>query len=104
GAVAWAWIIVHPLVLAPLLARTCRALEMPVRHYFRAISPAAGCCALMLAAVVLARVATPAGWPLGARFAVEVAAGAAAYAGAILLFHRDRLLALRSLLRDAPAG
>ena len=101
---AWAWIIVHPLVLAPLLARTCRALAMPVGDYFRALAPAAGGCAAMLAVVILARLTTPAGWPLGARFAIEVASGAATYAGAILLFHRDRLLALRSLLRDAPAA
>ena len=104
GAVAWAWILVHPLVLAPLLARTCSSLGMPVRDYFRALAPAAGGCAAMLAAVVLARLTTPAAWPLGARFAIEVTAGAATYALAILLFHRDRLLALRALLRDAPAA
>lgn len=99
-AVAWAWIIVHPLVLAPLVARTCRRLSMPLRDYLRALSPALGGSAVMLAAVAAARMASPDTWPVGARFAAQVLAGAAAYAGAVLLLHRDRLLAFRTLLRE----
>lgn len=99
-AVAWAWILVHPLVLAPLLARACRRLSMPPRDYLRALAPALGGCAVMLAAVVAARVAAPDGWPVGARLGAQVLAGAAAYAGAVLLLHRDRLLAFRRMLRE----
>ncbi|HEX8694379.1 MAG TPA: lipopolysaccharide biosynthesis protein [Longimicrobium sp.] len=99
--VAAAWMLAHPLVLAPLFARVFRRLELSPAAYLRALGPAASGCALLGACVWAAARLAPAAWPLWALFAAQVAAGAAGYALAVLALHRDRLRAFRGALREA---
>jgi O-antigen/teichoic acid export membrane protein len=101
--VAAAWIVVHPLILVSLYRRTFRVTGLTLRAYLRALAPAASGTLLLVAAVLGVRLLLPAdvagtGGPV-LRLALQMAAGAAAYGLALLLFHRDRLRAFRSLLR-----
>jgi teichuronic acid exporter len=76
-------------------------------NLFLAVLPAYAACAVMAGAVLLiaAQTAGMAPWP---RLGLKISAGAAAYVGYLLVFHRDwSLTALRTLMpggRSAPAG
>ena len=104
AGVAAAWMVAHPLVLAPMFARVFRRLEMPASDYLRALWPSLSGCLLMTAAVWTAARALPPDAPRAALLAVQAAAGAAAYAASVLAFHRHRLLAFRATLREAREG
>ena len=98
--IAIAWTVAHPAtVYLPLNARLLRRLELPVRKYLRALWPAVSGCVTMAAAVVLARTLVPTVTVTGVRLALEVTAGALAYSGCLLLFHKDRVKAFIALWR-----
>lgn len=102
--VALAWIAVHPMVLAPVYARVFRRLELRPSAYLLALWPAASGCAAMAACVWTAAGLVPPGWPPAVLFGAQVLAGAAGYVAVLLTLHHDRVLALRRLLRGAPAA
>jgi O-antigen/teichoic acid export membrane protein len=98
--IAIAWTIVHPLaVYLPLSARVFKRLELGIGAYLKALWPALSGCALMGAAVALARSAAPVTTPQALRLSLEVAAGAAAYSAGLMLFHRSRVTAFIALWR-----
>lgn len=97
--VAWAWIVIHPIILLPLYVRVCRRLEMRFASYLLALWPALSGCAAMAVAETAAEISIPHGWGQAASFAAQVAAGAAGYALVVLTLHRDRVRRLRELLR-----
>jgi PST family polysaccharide transporter len=96
--VAAAWIIGYPLVSLPAYRFTFRLLELRAADYFRAVWPALSATLLMALVVVGAR-ALARDWPLALRFALDVTAGAAAYAGLVFVRHRERVDLVRGLLR-----
>jgi polysaccharide transporter, PST family len=98
SGVAAGWMVAHPLVLFLLYRRVTARTGLRDRDYLRALWPALN-GVLVMAAVVLG-----AGWltrslPGAARLAIEVAAGAASYAAVLLAFHRERVEAIRRILR-----
>jgi PST family polysaccharide transporter len=100
AGVAAAWIVGFPLVSLPMFLFTLRLLDASLGAYLRALWPALSATAAMSLAVVLVRLAG-ADWPLTARFAAEVLAGALTYLGVVLALHRGRVEAFRGLLQRA---
>lgn len=101
--IATAWAIAHPLVVyLPLNTRAFRRLELPVKHYLRALWPAVSGSLLMMAAVTLVRVSTPTN-SMAVRLGVEVLAGAIAYTSCLMLFHRQRVKSFLSIWRQERA-
>jgi O-antigen/teichoic acid export membrane protein len=89
--IASAWVVIHPLVNAPLFWRTFKRIDLSVRRYLDAISPALTGSAIMLVAVLVVRRAVPGSWPPAAILGVEVLAGFVAYASAVVALRRDRI-------------
>jgi PST family polysaccharide transporter len=98
--ISWTWILLYPLITAPMMWRTFRATEIPVESYLRSVVPALRASLVMVIAVLGARAATPATWPLAVQFAISLLAGALSYSGMVLIFERQRMRELFRLLRS----
>ena len=90
--IAWGWVLAYPIVAVPLYRETFRTVEMPLKEYVLSLRPPIEGSIAMTIAVVLLRQALPANQPLILRLIVEIAGGAAAYMGTLLLLHRERML------------
>jgi O-antigen/teichoic acid export membrane protein len=100
AGIAMGWIVAYPLViLVPMLWLALRVIQLPVRQYVRATQAAGIASLVMVAAVLALRTVLPGTLPLAARLSIDVTAGAAAYLGALLLFHRERLSTVARQLR-----
>jgi O-antigen/teichoic acid export membrane protein len=98
--IAAAWIIAHPAVVYfPFYARLSKRLEMPLHRYLAALWPAASSCLVMTAAVLSFRFAVEGRVSQGIMLGAEVAAGAVAYVGCLLLFQQTRIKAFLTLWR-----
>ncbi len=99
--VALVWVLGYPLIGIPFLVlHTTRHVGVPLRDLLRAVAPATGGTLFMAVLLaVLRRVVIP-GWPIGARLAVEIVVGAAAYTIYVAAIHGERLRAFRDLWRS----
>lgn len=109
SGVAFAWLIVYPMVVIPfLLLPALRAIGMKPIEYLGALWPAICGCLVMIVAVELVTISIPPGWHDAGRLAIRVAAGAAAYATTLWLGFRGRAYAIWAQFRPkpepAPAG
>ena len=99
NGVAFAWLIVHPLITVPMLiGYTLSRVGTPVARLLRALWPALS-GTLAMTVVVLAVVAAGHGMPAPFRLGTCVAAGALTYAGKLLVFDRSRLRELVTAVR-----
>jgi O-antigen/teichoic acid export membrane protein len=89
--IASAWVVIHPLVNAPLYWRTFKRIDLSARRYLDAVLPALSSAVVMLGAVLIVRRAVPATWSMLALLAVEVMTGLTAYVGMLLALRRDRI-------------
>lgn len=99
SGIAWAWIVIYPIITAPYVWRTLSAIDLRTRTYLKAFLPALQTSAIMVFAVVAARLATPHTFPVAVRFTIAVAAGIAAYAAVLFFKERDRLRDVLTLIR-----
>jgi O-antigen/teichoic acid export membrane protein len=97
--IAWAWIIVYPLIALPLYQRAFRRIEMPVREYIGAVRPALDGSLMMVVVVIGVKYCMPSSWPLYVRFGLEVLSGAATYAVVLVTFYQARLNAFANMFR-----
>lgn len=102
AGVAVGWIIGYPAVFVPFAMRyTFKMIGMSWRAYGSALWPAFSSTAVMIASVLAARALLPDGddtGTMGLRLIVMVAVGMSSYGAVVLLVHRDRLRAFRSVL------
>jgi hypothetical protein len=89
--IASAWVVIHPLVNAPLYWRTFKRIGLSARRYLDAILPALSSSLVMLVTVVVVRRAVPASWSTLALLAVEIVTGLIAYVAALVAMRRDRI-------------
>lgn len=101
--IAMSWLIVHPLAAIQTNRFVFRRIDLKILEYFRSLRPALVGCLCMLVVVVLVKQAMPHDWPLAARFAGEVAAGAATYAVTTLILHGERARAFIQVIRKGFA-
>ena len=104
GGVAISWLILYPLLAAPLFSRTFRMIGLPVRSYVDSLWPATSSCVVMAGVVTLVGSAFAPDGPSYMLLVAKVLAGGAAYAGSLLVLHRQRILVLRDLLRLLRTG
>lgn len=93
------WILLYPLITAPMVWRTLAATELPIWTYLRSMMPAIRASLVMVVSVILVRWATPGMWPLVVRFAISVLAGAVSYGAVVFVAERQRMRDLYRLLR-----
>ncbi len=104
AGVAAAWIIVHPFFLAPMYRAAFRAIDLPVGDYVGALWPAISGAAVMAVAVLATRHWLVDGWTALAQLLELSVVGAIAYAFTLLLLHRGRVRALKTMLAELRAG
>lgn len=97
--VAMGWVAAYPLVALPLYWKTFTAIGMKSAEYLRALRPAIDGSVVMSAAVLLLKWKMPESVPLPVRLAIEILAGAIAYTGTELLFHRGRIVSFLQLAK-----
>jgi O-antigen/teichoic acid export membrane protein len=99
AGIAAAWLVIEPPFQFVILHRACRAIDLPITEYLRALAPA-----LSMSAVMAVAVAASMPWLRGhlaplLSVAALAAIGCAVYVGAGFLLHRSRMTALASALR-----
>jgi O-antigen/teichoic acid export membrane protein len=97
--IATAWIILYPFLAAPLFWRSFREIEMRPADFLRALWPAFSGSVLMTAAVLWFRHFAPAGWPLIACLATEIAVGGIVYIMTMLTVHSRNMRNLYQIVR-----
>ena len=104
SGVAVAWLILYPLLAAPLFVRTFRMIDLSRRSYLVSLWPATSGCLVMAAAVTFVDRAFGAASLSYMMLITKVLVGAAAYAGTLLLFHRPRIRELREMIALVRTG
>jgi O-antigen/teichoic acid export membrane protein len=102
--IAWGWIVGYPFIILPLYFRMFRKIGMSTATYLAAMRPALNGSLAMIALVSVLRWSMPPGWPLPARFAMELAAGGAAYLIVLSVLHADRMRSFLSFYRRIRAS
>jgi PST family polysaccharide transporter len=100
AGVATVWIIAYPPVMYPVYRLLSRVLELPFSSFARALWPATAGTLLMSAMVITLRWMLPGEMDQRVGLAIMVLGGALTYAAYALLACRDRLRAVRDLLRS----
>lgn len=98
--IATVWVILYPIISAPMLYVTFKAIT-GAADYFRALKAATVSVLAMGVAVYGAGKLLSPTYPSLLRLAIQVAVGAAAYAGIVLLAFPDRIRAFRRLVRGS---
>ncbi|MGQ0766675.1 MAG: lipopolysaccharide biosynthesis protein [Gemmatimonadota bacterium] len=102
GGVAAVWILIQPFTQELRMARAVfRRLELPARDYLASLAAPVTATVIMTAAVFGARWLTPDAVARPVHLTIDVAAGTAAYAASLMLFHRERALGVVRALRAA---
>jgi len=99
SGVAWAWLIVGPLMFSPLLLRTFRLIELPAKQYLLSLWPATSGCLAMVCAVISVERAFLSGAPAYVSLIIKIVIGALSYAATLFTVHRTRVSVLRGMLR-----
>ena len=102
--VAIAWLIAYPIASAPLIITVLKRIGMGPQEYLAALWPSVSATLAMTIAVVLVKQVIGDDTSVYLRLAEQVATGAAVYAAAIFLFHRDALRTLSSVFRGGTAA
>jgi len=98
AGVAWAWLIIGPLMFSPLLLRTLRLIELPAKRYFISLWPAISGCLIMVGAVLSVDRAFLGGAPAYLSLIIKIVIGALSYTAMLFAFHRTRVATLRRML------
>jgi PST family polysaccharide transporter len=97
--IALAWLIVHPINLAPMYWHVLPSIGLSFWQYLRSLWPAVSGALVMIAAVTVLRSSIPEGSSLATRFAVLVLAGGAAYLLTLLALHRQRIRSFVTMMK-----
>jgi O-antigen/teichoic acid export membrane protein len=99
--IAWAWILVHPIIAYRVCHVALRNLGIGMTDFLvRPLWPAVSSCIAMMLAVTAVRIAMPDTWTSIIRLILEVAIGGIAYCTTLLVFHRDRVLKLKQVVAN----
>jgi O-antigen/teichoic acid export membrane protein len=101
--IAATWIVLYPIITAPLVWRTFRAIELPAWDYLRSWAPAIRGCIVMALMVLGVRVVVPPFWPLWARLTISVLTGGLAYLTVLGISEQQRMRGFIALVRSARA-
>jgi teichuronic acid exporter len=99
--IAYAWLIVYPIIIAVTYQRALREIALSWRALFSSVWPAASGVIVMAIVVVSVRALLVRALDRPALLGVEVLVGAATYLICCMTVHRERLEALRDVVRKA---
>jgi len=99
AGVAWALAIGFPVSTIPGFYIVGRILDMPIRHWLLALTPATVACVAMSGAVLVCRSQLAADLPHWSRLALQAGFGAVAYLVVMLALYRNRLMAILRTIR-----
>jgi len=100
NGVAAAWIVLAPLTILPLVWMVLRKIQTTWLQIGTALLPGLAGASAMAGAVLALRVWLESSeWPAAASLLLQVAIGAAVYAGVLLAFFRERVLRYVNFLR-----
>src|SRR5262249_26272721 len=85
SGIAWGWVIAYPVVVLPLYRKAFARIKMQPMEYFRSLRPALEATIMMTLAVASLKCALPKDWFLPVRLVLEIAVGAAFYAGTLFV-------------------
>ncbi len=102
--IAYAWLLVYPIIVAVTYQRALREIALSWRALFGSIWPAASGVVVMAITVLAARAALVGSIARPALLAVEVLVGASAYVAMCVTVHAARLRVLRDVVRGARGG
>jgi O-antigen/teichoic acid export membrane protein len=100
NGIAAVWIILYPVIVAPLYYRTFPSIELSAKEYLKSILPAMTSSVAMAAAVLLVRWSLPQGLSATVRLATLSALGALVYGMALLLGFRSRVTRVFEVLKS----
>lgn len=93
GTVALAWLVLSPITFVPVAAKVFHAIGCGLRQYLNSLTPAlVGSSAMLLVLVAVRPWLNASHWPVFARLAAEVTAGAVAYCAVIMGGYRTRVM------------
>jgi PST family polysaccharide transporter len=98
AGVAVAWLVLGPVMLAPLMIKAFRLIEMPATQYFRALWPATSACIVMTISVMLVDRLFLGHASLAVALAAKIGVGAASYVAAMFGLHHQRIAAIRQAI------
>lgn len=99
---AVAWLTAYPVaVLAPMALSAFRQVDLRVADYLRALRAPLSGVAVMCLAVWGAGALQPDGMSRLLALVADIVAGVLGYGGTLMLFHRERMLAIISRVRGA---
>ena len=102
--IAWAWVLGYPLVNIPPFYFAFRTIDIRLRDWVDSLWPALAGCLAMAVGIVAVRQTLPLELlPLGGRFAILVALGAAVYAAVLWTAFRPRVLRFFALAQTLRA-
>jgi teichuronic acid exporter len=99
AGIAWAWVVVFPIVNLPAFVIAFRAIDGNVWQWLNAFVPSLVGCLVMVAAVLGLRAFLPATLPLPLYTTACVLTGVVAYVGTLLLVFRGRLIPVWNFLK-----
>ncbi len=98
--IAWGWVVAYPWVVLFLYREVFAKIEMGVAEYIESLRPALEGTIVMVFAVGCVGYAIPSNDSALLRMGVKVTVGAVAYAGTLMLRHRQRVFALAEFARS----
>lgn len=104
GAAA-AWVIASPVTVVPMSIKLFKRIELGWGDFFLSLWPILASAAVMGIALAGVRSSiSPLDWPLAAKLAIEVAAGAAFYLLVFVVFFREKLARYFRFLTSLRGG
>lgn len=101
AGLAWAWVAVQPPSWIVPYWRMLQATCTRLRDYCGALWPATSAVVLMGGCLLGLQYVLPERWSSLYRFTIEIALGVFSYLIAVLVFHRERVVSLRKIIRSS---
>ncbi|MFN8580259.1 MAG: lipopolysaccharide biosynthesis protein [Gemmatimonadaceae bacterium] len=100
AGIAYAWLLVYPvLVVIPMAQTTFRRIELDWRTYLKAMLPATNAVIIMAVTVLGVAAIMPTTAHPATFLVAKIAAGAASYAAALWVLHRERVMTFVRVIR-----
>jgi O-antigen/teichoic acid export membrane protein len=99
AGLAWAWVLVFPLLNIPPMVFAFRTARVSVQDWLGAMKPAAASCVVMAVCVLVARSQIPPTFGPVPASAIAIGVGAVAYAGGLWFGFRTRVEAMVGVAR-----
>jgi O-antigen/teichoic acid export membrane protein len=99
NGIAAAWVVAYPPIIFPMYYRVFQKTGMQLKEYVSVLMPALSASVIMTVAVLLTRFVLPAESHPSPYLLLTIVVGMLSYVGALLTFHRHRVIHLIRVIR-----